>query len=132
MNLIVNSDLIKESDFDIILLINAVSPTYFHSFIKTIAEKGDWHEELCCCYFETIDNVEYYSFETFEDNNFRLTYDEFSHYVKLAIIRYLLGWKYDEDKKKLEEIVKNTSFSSVLNEVDEAYSIGLPLRYCDY
>lgn len=132
IHLLVDSDFIKDSDFDIKLIINAISLTSFHTFVKTIAGKGDWCEELCCCYFEKIDNVEFYSFETFEDNNFRLTYNEFLHYVKLAIIRYFLGWKYDEDKKKLEEIMVNTSFSSVLNEIDESYSTGLPLMYCDY
>lgn len=132
MNFFVESDSIKESDFGAIMMIESVPPSTFHKFVKAIAEKADWCEELCWCYFEMIDNVEFYLFETFEDNNFRLTYNEFLHYVKLAIIRYFIGWKNDEDKKKLEEIVMKTSFSSVLNEIDESYSTGFPLIYCDY
>lgn len=129
MNFIVKSDLVRESDFDITLIINALSPKCFLSFVERIAEKGDWYEDLCCCYFEFIDNIEYYRFETFEGNKFRLTYNEFLYYVKLAIIRYFLDWESNEDKKQLELIVKNSSFSSVLNEIDESYSTGIPLIY---
>ena len=122
-------DFIKESDFGATLMIQSVLPSTFHKFVKAIDEKGDWVTELCSCYFEKSDNEEFYRFETFEYECFRSTYNEFIYYLKLAIIRFFLDWEYEEHKKILEEIVKNTSFSSVLNEIDESYSTGIPLVY---
>lgn len=129
MNLIVENDLKNEKDFDIILLINSISESKFNSFIKKISSKSNWSEELCCCYFETSDNSEYYRFETFEGNSFKLTYDEFLYYVRLAIIRYFLECKTYENKKILEDVIKNTILSPVLNEIDESLSTGFPLVF---
>ena len=129
MNLLVDSDLIKESHIAVFFLINGVSPQFFHRFIKAIDKKGDWNDQLCSCYFETIDNVEYYRFETFEDEISRVTYNEFIHYLKLAIIRYLFAWGGEEDINKLKEILKNTSFAFILDEVDESYLTEIPLVY---
>ena len=95
MNLFLSSD----ADEYIILLINSISMSRFDNFIKAIDKKEDWIEELCCCYFEKESNKEYYGFETFDGNIYKLSYEKFIEYVKLEIIRYNLNNKRDEMKK---------------------------------
>ena len=56
MNLFLSSD----ADEYIILLINSISVSEFEKFIKAIDKKEDWIEELCCCYFETENNKDYF------------------------------------------------------------------------
>ena len=124
MNLFLSSD----ADEYIILLINSVSMSKFEKFIKAIDQKEDWIEELCSCYFETENNnKEYYRFETFEGNTYKLFYEKFIEYVKLAIIRYYLGNKSDEMKKSLKETKKNTIFEQVLDNIDLSLAIDMPL-----
>ena len=124
MNLFLSSD----ADEYIILLINSVSMSKFEKFIKAIDQKEDWIEELCSCYFETENNNnEYYRFDTFEGNTYKLFYEKFIEYVKLAIIRYYLGNKSDEMKKSLKETIKNTIFEQVLDNIDLSLAIDMPL-----
>ncbi|MBQ3408395.1 MAG: hypothetical protein IJH12_04225 [Clostridia bacterium] len=125
MNLFLSSD----ADEYIILLINSISVSEFEKFIKAIDKKEDWIEELCCCYFETENNKDYYRFETFEGNTYKLFYEKFIEYVKLAIIRYYLGNKSDEMKKSLRETIKNTIFEQVLDNIDSSLAIDVPLIY---
>ena len=124
MNLFLSSN----ADEYIILLINSVSMSKFENFIKTVDKKEDWIEELCCCYFEKENNnKEYYRFETFEGNTYKLSYEKFIEYVKFAIIRYYLGNKSDEMKKSLKETIKNTIFEQVLDNIDLSLAIDMPL-----
>ncbi|MBP3801103.1 MAG: DUF1910 domain-containing protein [Clostridia bacterium] len=125
MNLFLSSD----ADEYIILLINSISMSRFDNFIKAIDKKEDWIEELCCCYFEKESNKEYYGFETFDGNIYKLSYEKFIEYVKLAIIRYYLGNKSDEMKKSLRETIKNTIFEQVLDNIDSSLAIDVPLIY---
>ena len=124
MNLLLSSD----ADEYILLLINTISMSKFNTFVETISRKGNWSEELCCCYFETAKgNEKYYRFETFEGDTYKLSYEKFLDYVRLAIIRYYLGSKSDEAKKLLRETIKNTVFESVLDNVNLSLSIDFPL-----
>lgn len=124
MNLFLSSD----AEEYIILLINGISMSEFENFIKAVDKKEDWIEELCCCYFETENyKKEYYRFETFEGNTYKLSYEKFIEYVKLAIIRYYLGNKSDEIKKSLRETIKNTIFEQVLDNIDLSLAIDMPL-----
>ena len=66
-------------------------------------------------------------FETFEGNTYKLFYEKFIEYVKLAIIRYYLGNKSDEMKKSLKETIKNTIFEQVLDNIDLSLAIDMPL-----
>ena len=125
MNLFLSSD----ADEYIILLINSISMSRFDNFIKAIDKKEDWIEELCCCYFEKESNKEYYGFETFDGNTYKLSYEKFIEYVKLAIIRYYLGNKSDEMKKSLKATIKNTIFETVLDNIDLSLAIDIPLIY---
>ena len=122
--------LISDADEYILLLINTVSMSKFNEFVETINQKGDWSEELCCCYFETAEeNEEYYRFETFEGDTYKLLYEKFLNYVRLAIIRYYLGSKSDEARNTLRETIKNTVFDSVLDNIDPSLASGVPLVY---
>ncbi len=124
MNLLLNS----EAEEYVLLLINAVSMTKFNDFIKAISKKYNWHEELCCCYFETNDNdEEYYRFETFEGDSYRIAYESFLSYVRLAIIRYYLGIDSSKSKETLKEVIKNTVFESTLDNVNSSLAIDFPL-----
>jgi len=124
MNLLLNSD----ADEYILLLINTVSMSKFNKFIETINQKGNWFEELCCCYFEvTEENEGYYRFETFEGNTYKLSYEKFLDYVRLAIIRYYLGSKSNEVRNMLKETIKNTVFESLLDNVNYSLAIDFPL-----
>ena len=129
MNLLFNYDFKKEEEFDVILLINAVTESKISSFVNTISSKGNWSEELCCCYFEKNGNNECYRFETFEGNSFRINYNKFVDYVSLAIIRYLLGCKVEENIVLFKKSIRNTIFVSALNDIDESLSTGVPLVY---
>ncbi len=126
MNLLLSS----EANECIILLINTVSMSKFENFIKAVNQRKDWNEELCCCHFEIVDeNKGYYLFETFEGNTYKLSYEQFLEYVKLAIIRYYLGSKNDEMKISLKETIKNTVFESVLSNINLSLEIDVPLIY---
>lgn len=117
-----------EADEYIILLINSVPISKFESFINKIIQKENWSEELCCCYFESEgENVELYRFETFEGDTYKLSYSKFSDYIQLAIIRYYLGSKSDEAKKRLEATIANTIFESSLNNIDSSLATDIPL-----
>lgn len=124
MNLLLSND----ADEYILLLINSVSMQQFNEFIECIDQKKNWYEELCCCYFETNNEIyEYYRFETFEGNTYELAYDEFLKYVKLAIMRFYLGSKDEEIKKSITESIKNTIFKSSLDNIDTSLMIDAPL-----
>mgnify|MGYP000768860231 CR=1 FL=1 len=124
MNLLLN----HEADEYILLLINTISMSKFDKFIKAINQKNGWSEELCSCYFETTsENEEYYRFETFEGDTYKLSYQKFLGYVRLAIIRYYLGCESDETKEALKRVIKNTVFDSVLDNVDLSLAIDFPL-----
>ena len=124
MNLLLSD----EADEYILLLINAVPISKFDEFIKAIDKKKGWFEELCCCYFETINgNEEYYRFETFEGDTYKLSYEKFLDYVRLSIIRYYLGVECNEIKESLREKIKGTVFESALDNVDASLSIDSPL-----
>ena len=125
MNLFLSND----ADEYICILINSISMSRFDNFIKAIDKKEDWIEELCCCYFEKESNKEYYGFETFDGNIYKLSYEKFIEYVKLAIIRYYLGNKSDEMKKSLKATIKNTIFETVLDNIDLSLAIDIPLIY---
>lgn len=126
MNLLFINDLKSKNNFDVILLINTISESNFNDFLMKISSKGDWVEELCCCYYETDHEKEYYRFETFEGNHSLLPYEQFTNYVELAIIRYLLACS-PEKRILSEKIVNRTIFVSALNNVDESFSTGVPL-----
>lgn len=124
MNLLLSND----ADEYILLLINSVSMQQFNEFIECIDQKKNWYEELCCCYFETNNEMyEYYRFETFEGNTYKLAYDEFLKYVKLAIVRFYLGSKDEKIKKSITESIKNTIFKSSLDNIDTSLMIDVPL-----
>lgn len=125
MNLFLSND----ADEYICILINSISMSRFDNFIKAIDKKEDWIEELCGCYFKKENNKEYYEFETFEGNTYKLSYEKFIEYVKLAIIRYYLGNKSDEMKKSLKATIKNTIFETVLDNIDLSLAIDIPLIY---
>lgn len=124
MNLLLSN----EADEYIILLINSIPMSKFNSFIKHISQKKNWSEELCCCYFETLnDDFEYYRFETFEGLTFKLSYDEFIKYVKLAIIRFYIGSKDEKSRNEIMESIDNTVFKSILDSIDISLAINTPL-----
>lgn len=126
MNLLFSDDLNSEKDFDVILLINTISESSFNDFLMKISSKGDWVEELCCCYYEMDHEKEYYRFENFEGNHSMLPYEQFTNYVELAIIRYLLACS-PEKRILSEKIVNRTIFVSALDNVEESFSTGVPL-----
>ena len=129
MNLIFEKDIKTPNHFEVILLINAVTERRFDDFINAIVNKDDWIEELCCCYFQVKNNNDGYLFETCEGNEFYMLYEEFIEYVKLAIIRYLVGCKAEENKQNIKHIVSNTILSDLLNNVPSSSSLDIPLVY---
>lgn len=126
MNLLFSNDLKSKKDFDVILLINTISESNFNDFLMKISLKGDWVEELCCCYYETNHEKAYYRFENFEGNHSLLPYEQFVNYINLAIIRYLLACS-PEKRISSEKIVNRTIFASALDNVEESFSTGVPL-----
>ncbi len=126
MNLLFINDLKSKKNFYVILLINTIPESNFNNFLMKISSKGDWVEELCCCYYETDHEKEYYRFETFEGNHSLLPYEQFTNYIELAIIRYLLACS-PEKRIVSEKIVNRTIFASALDNVEESFSTGVPL-----
>ena len=126
MNLLVNN----EANECVELLINTLPARHFQKFIECVNKKENWTAELCWCFFEkSDDNKEYYQFETFEDDTYRMSYDDFLDIVKLAIIRFYLGTDAVEIKESLKEYIKNTVFDSVLDNIDSSLASGVPLVY---
>ena len=126
MNLLVNNEANDFVDF----LINTFTARHFQKFIECVNKKENWTAELCWCFFEkSDDNKEYYQFETFEDDTYRMSYDDFLDIVKLAIIRFYLGTDDVEIKESLKEYIKNTVFDSVLDNIDSSLASGVPLVY---
>ena len=126
MNLLVNN----EANECVGLLINTLPARHFQKFIECVNKKENWTAELCWCFFEkSDDNKEYYQFETFEDDTYRMSYDDFLDIVKLAIIRFYLGTDDVEIKESLKEYIKNTVFDSVLDNIDSSLASGVPLVY---
>lgn len=126
MNLLVNN----EANECVVLLINSLSACHFKRFIECVDKKENWTAELCWCFFEkSDDNKEYYQFETFEDDTYRMFYDDFLDIVKLAIIRFYLGTDDVRIKESLKEYIKNTAFDSVLDNIDPSLASGVPLVY---
>lgn len=126
MNLLVNN----EANEYVELLINTLPARHFQKFIECVNKKENWTAELCWCFFEkSDDNKEYYQFETFEDDTYRMSYDDFLDIVKLAIIRFYLGTDDVEIKESLKEYIKNTVFDSVLDNIDSSLASGVPLVY---
>lgn len=126
MNLLVNN----EANECVELLINTLPARHFQKFIECVNKKENWTAELCWCFFEkSDDNKEYYQFETFEDDTYRMSYDDFLDIVKLAIIRFYLGTDDVEIKGSLKEYIKNTVFDSVLDNIDSSLASGVPLVY---
>lgn len=120
--------LYHEADEYIVMILNDLSKSEFFRFIKCIDQKAYWSGELCSCFFETAnENDEYYQFETFEGNSYKMSYGEFLKYVELAIIRFYLGSKDDKDKETIKEVIDNTIFESVLDNVDPSLAIDKPL-----
>ena len=126
MNLLVNN----EANECVELLINTLPARHFQKFIECVNKKENWTAELCWSFFEkSDDNKEYYQFETFEDDTYRMSYDDFLDIVKLAIIRFYLGTDDVEIKESLKEYIKNTVFDSVLDNIDSSLASGVPLVY---
>lgn len=75
------------------------------------------------------DNKEYYQFETFEGDTYRMSYNDFLDIVKLAIIRFYLGTNDVKIKESLKEYIKNTVFDSILDNIDPSLASGVPLVY---
>ena len=126
MNLLVNN----EANECVELLINTLPARHFQKFIECVNKKENWTAELCwCCFEKSDDNKEYYQFETFEDDTYRMSYDDFLDIVKLAIIRFYLGTDDVEIKESLKEYIKNTVFDSVLDNIDSSLASGVPLVY---
>ena len=126
MNLLVNN----EANECVELLINTLPARHFQKFIECVNKKENWTAELCWCFFEkSDDNKEYYQFETFEDDTYRMSYDYFLDIVKLAIIRFYLGTDDVEIKESLKEYINNTVFDSVLDNIDSSLASGVPLVY---
>ena len=126
MNLLVNN----EANECVELLINTLPARHFQKFIECVNKKENWTAELCWCFFEkSDDNKEYYQFETFEDDTYRMSYDDFLDIVKLAIIRFYLGTDDVEIKESLKEYIKNTVFDSVLDNIGSSLASGVPLVY---
>ena len=126
MNLLINN----EANECVELLINTLPARHFQKFIECVNKRGSWTAELCWCFFEkSDDNKEYYQFETFEDDTYRMSYDDFLDIVKLAIIRFYLGTDDVEIKESLKEYIKNTVFDSVLDNIDSSLASGVPLVY---
>ena len=126
MNLLVNN----EANECVELLINTLPARHVQKFIECVNKKENWTAELCWCFFEkSDDNKEYYQFETFEDDTYRMSYDDFLDIVKLAIIRFYLGTDDVEIKESLKEYIKNTVFDSVLDNIDSSLASGVPLVY---
>lgn len=123
MNLLLSN----EADDYILLILNTVPMSKFNSFITSIDKKANWSEELCCCYYEQINENESYRFETFEGDTFRLSYQDFLKYVKLAIIRFYLGCEEDNMKKSILSSIENTIFKSVLDNIDTSLKLDIPL-----
>ena len=124
MNLLVNN----EANECVELLINTLPARHFQKFIECVNKKENWTAELCWCFFEkSDDNKEYYQFETFEDDTYRMSYDDFLDIVKLAIIRFYLGTDDVEIKESLKEYIKNTVFDSVLDNIDSSLASGVAL-----
>ena len=118
MNLLVNN----EANECVELLINTLAACHFKKFIECVNKKENWTAELCWCFFEkSNDNKEYYQFETFEGDTYRMSYNDFLDIVKLAIIRFYLG---TNDVK-----IKNTVFDSILDNIDPSLASGVPLVY---
>lgn len=126
MNLLVNN----EANECVKLLINTVPMCHFKKFIECVDKKENWTAELCWCSFENSDdNKEYYQFETFEDETYKMSYDDFLNIVKLAITRIYLGTNDVKIKESLKEYIKNTVFDSVLDSIDPSLESGVPLVY---
>lgn len=124
MNLLLST----EADEFILLLINTIPMSKFSQFIHNIDQKKNWSEELCCCYFENDNcNNSYYRFETFEGNTYKLSYDDFLEFVRLAIIRFYLGSKEDEMQLSIKDSIANTVFHSCLNDIDDSLALDIPL-----
>lgn len=100
MNLLVNN----EANECVELLINTLAACHFKKFIECVNKKENWTAELCWCFFEkSNDNKEYYQFETFEGDTYRMSYNDFLDIVKLAIIRFYLGTNDVKIKESLKE-----------------------------
>ena len=125
MNLLVNN----EANECVELLINTLPARHFQKFIECVNKKENWTAELCWFFEKSDDNKEYYQFETFEDDTYRMSYDDFLDIVKLAIIRFYLGTDDVEIKESLKEYIKNTVFDSVLDNIDSSLASGVPLVY---
>lgn len=126
MNLLVNN----EANECVELLINTLPACHFKKFIECVNKKENWTAELCWCFFEkSDDNKEYYQFQTFENDTYRMSYDDFLDIVKLAIIRFYLGTDNVKIKESLKEYIKNTVFDSVLDNIDPSLVSGVPLVY---
>ena len=126
MNLLVNN----EANECVELLINTLAACLFKKFIECVNKKENWTAELCWCFFEkSNDNKEYYQFETFEGDTYRMSYNDFLDIVKLAIIRFYLGTNDVKIKESLKEYIKNTVFDSILDNIDPSLASGVPLVY---
>ena len=126
MNLLTNN----EANECVTLLINTLPACHFKNFIKCINNKDNWTAELCWCFFEmSNDDKEYYQFETFEDNSYKMLYDDFLDIVKLAIIRFYLGTDDVKTKESLKSYIKNTAFDSILDNIDPSSALDIPLIY---
>lgn len=128
MNLLFKSDLKSDDDFAVLMLINNVPECDFNDYIIAVAEKRDWIENICSCYFDTHYRSSY-SFETDDGNIYSFPYTDVVEYVKLAIIRYLQGCTINEFRSETEQIIKNTIFSSVIDMIDKTPPSGIPLVF---
>lgn len=126
MNLLVNN----ETNECVELLINTLQACHFKKFIECVNKKENWTAELCWCFFEkSDDNKEYYQFQTFEDDTYKISYDDFLDIIKLVIIKFYLGTDDVKIKESLKGYIKNTVFDSVLDNIDPSLASGVPLVY---
>lgn len=127
MNLIFEKDLVYKHDEPIARLINSVREGAFCDFITAITERKDWHEDLCCCYYQSGESMSY-RIETSE-GAFVISYGQTAEYVELGIMRYLQGCGDPEKQERILRLIQNTVFSSAEYLVDQMPPTGIPLIY---
>ena len=129
MNLLFAEDIVNKKYFDIILLINAVTEKRFGDFITALLSKKDWLAELCTCYYRFREGNDCYWFESFEENEFFMPYEEFMEYVSLAVVRYLNNSTNEERKAQIRAIISDTIIADLIDNAPVKDEKKVPLVY---
>lgn len=108
MTLIHYENLLCNSHFNVILLINNVSEDNFINFIKAIIQKQSWPENLCSCDFYINGSDEFYLFESddYEEGELLLPYTDVLYYVKYAAAKYKEVYATHEEMVKIDALEK--------------------------